>query len=399
MTHPNGRLLIVGGGVFGLTAAVEASRRGWTVSLWDQGRIPHPDAASTDISKVVRLDYGADEAYTRMAEQALVGWRRWNHEWRRTVFHEVGFLAMTSDGMRHGGFESESWDFLAERGHRLERLDSGDLRERYAAWNADRYTEGYLNPAGGWAESSQVVRELRREAEGLGVEVVECVALEGTLEDARMPGGTVSLRSGSGQNWVGDRILVAAGSWTPTLLPELEPVMWATAQSVFHFRPDDGSPFSPDTFPVWSADIEATGWYGFPVNRDGLVKVANHGAGRRVSALDCRFMPEGEEARFRSFLRLAFPSLADAPVASSRVCLYCDTFDGAFWIDHHPERVGWMVASGGSGHAFKFAPIMGELIVDVLEGRPNAFADRFAWRPGGAEASGEGARSSHGVDG
>ncbi|MBI3878055.1 MAG: NAD(P)/FAD-dependent oxidoreductase, partial [Verrucomicrobia bacterium] len=61
-------LVIVGAGVFGLTAALELRRRGWNVTLLDPGPMPRPVAASTDISKVVRLDYGADELYTAMAE-------------------------------------------------------------------------------------------------------------------------------------------------------------------------------------------------------------------------------------------------------------------------------------------------------------------------------------------
>jgi glycine/D-amino acid oxidase-like deaminating enzyme len=60
--------------------------------------------------------------------------------------------------------------------------------------------------------------------------------------------------------------------------------------------------------------------------------------------------------------------------------LYCDTFDGDFWIDRDPDRPGLVVAAGDSGHAFKFAPILGSLLADVVEGRPNGWAPRFAWR-------------------
>ena len=62
------------------------------------------------------------------------------------------------------------------------------------------------------------------------------------------------------------------------------------------------------------------------------------------------------------------PALADAPIVHRRMCLYCDTFDGDFWIDHDPERPGLVVAAGDSGHGFKFAPILGALIADVVEG-------------------------------
>jgi hypothetical protein len=69
------------------------------------------------------------------------------------------------------------------------------------------------------------------------------------------------------------------------------------------------------------------------------------------------------------------------------LCLYCDTWDGNFWIDRDPEREGLVVAAGGSGHAFKFAPLIGGIIADVVEGRPNRFAHRFAWRDKGRLAT------------
>jgi len=75
-------IVIVGAGVFGLTAAWELAHRGWRVVVIDPGPVPRPSAASTDISKVVRADYGDDELYTEMAQASLDGWRRWNERWR-----------------------------------------------------------------------------------------------------------------------------------------------------------------------------------------------------------------------------------------------------------------------------------------------------------------------------
>ena len=95
---------------------------------------------------------------------------------------------------------------------------------------------------------------------------------------------------------------------------------------------------------------------------------------------DPRTVLPSEIDAFRAFLRDSLPRLADAPIASTRLCLYCDTFDGDFWIDHDPERHGLVVAAGDSGHGFKFAPVLGPLIADVVERRPNPHASRFAWR-------------------
>jgi glycine/D-amino acid oxidase-like deaminating enzyme len=74
------------------------------------------------------------------------------------------------------------------------------------------------------------------------------------------------------------------------------------------------------------------------------------------------------------------------------LCLYCDSFDGRFWMDHHPAHPGLIVASGDSGHAFKFAPVLGELIADAVERKPTGATKRFAWRERKA-IGGEGARA------
>ncbi len=383
-------ILILGGGCFGLTAALELRARGWRVTLIDQGSLPHPDAASTDISKVVRMDYAQDEQHTAMGELSLQRWREWNARWDEDLHHEVGFLVMSRDLMQPGGFEHDSRQFLTARGHTLRHTSAEMLRELHPAWNHAVYQEGYLNPTGGWVESGRVIVRLATEARAAGVTLIENVPLPRThFEGSRCTG----IVSADGQTWQADAVLVAAGAWTPTLLPHLQEVMWATAQTVFHLQPQDPRPFTPPQFPVWGADIGKTGWYGFPANAAGLVKVANHGPGRRVNASDPRTLPSGEEERYRAFLRETFPTLADALLHSTRVCLYCDTFDGAFWIDRDPAHPGLIIAAGDSGHAFKFTPVLGEIIADVVERKPNPWAQRYQWREKTAVSS-DGARAS-----
>lgn len=382
-------ILILGGGCFGLTAALELRTRGWKVTLIDQGPLPHPDAASTDISKVVRMDYGCDAQHTAMGERSIEGWRAWNAKWGEDLYHGCGFLVMSRDELRPGGFEHDSRQFLSSRGHHLRRTTPDTLRELHPAWNHDLYRDGYLNPVGGWVESGRVIARLAAEARSAGVGVIENMPLPRPL----FGGGRCTGIASAHQTWKADLVLVAAGAWTPALLPHLQDVMWATAQTVFHFKPHDPSPFTPPQFPVWGADIGKTGWYGFPVNRDGLVKVANHGPGRRVNAAAQRSLPAGEEARYRAFLRDTFPELAEAPLHSSRVCLYCDTFDGAFWIDHDPAHHGLVVAAGDSGHAFKFTPVLGGIIADVVERKDNPWAARYR-RRGKNGANSDGARAS-----
>ena len=71
-------------------------------------------------------------------------------------------------------------------------------------------------------------------------------------------------------------------------------------------------------------------------------------------------------------------------MVGTRVCLYCDRFDGDLLVDRDPDREGLIVAAGGSGHGFKFAPELGAIVADAVEGRENRWAHRFRWRERGA---------------
>ena len=144
---------------------------------------------------------------------------------------------------------------------------------------------------------------------------------------------------------------------------------------MFHLVPEDPTLFTDDRFPCFGADIANTGYYGFPLHRDGVVKIARHSSGRactlnRPSALSLNTKPPLQE-----FLATYFPSLASARIVGSRVCLYSDTADQHLWIAPFTGRPGLVVASGDSGHAFKFAPVLGDFIADVVLEDESAAAD------------------------
>jgi sarcosine oxidase / L-pipecolate oxidase len=374
-TRPS--VLIAGAGIFGLTAAWELRLRGWTVTVLDPGPIPRPSAASTDVSKIVRADYGADDLYTDMGQAALAGWDRWNTRWPLPLFHQDGFVVLASEPMAPGGFEYESFERLQRRGQPVERLATIDRSLVAPAWSADAYPDGYFNRRAGWVESGAVVSRVADEARMAGVQIVENTSLSEVLP---VSGRVTGVRTREGTIHTPDVVLIAAGAWTPKLLPELSDVMWTTGQPVVHVDAGSDRRWRAPLFPVWAADIARTGWYGLPALPNGALKIGHHGSGRPVDPDDPRTMPAEHEQRVRDFLRAHLPALADAPIRESRLCLYCDTFDGDFWIDHDPDRPGLVVAAGDCGHGFKFAPILGPLIADVVERRPNPWASRFRWR-------------------
>ena len=371
------RVLVAGAGVFGVTAAIELRKRGHAVVLVDPGPLPHPLAASTDISKVVRLEYGADEPYTALAEKAIEGWRRWNRD-LAPLYHETGLLLLRRTPLAPGTLEHDSFELVSRRGHRPELVDEAAVRARFPAWNAERYPHGTYDPEGGFVESGKAVARLVVEARRLGVELREGVAFARLRERG---GGIVSA---AGEAIAADQVVLALGAWTPDRLSWLAAELRSTGHPVFHLAPGHPDLFGPERFPVFCADIQETGYYGFPAHPEtGVVKIARHGQGRAMHPESPeRFVTPEETRQMREFLAATFPVLRDAPVVYTRICLYCDSRDGHFWIARDPDRPGVVVAAGDSGHAFKFAPVLGGLVADVVEGRSDPLQSRFAWRPG-----------------
>jgi glycine/D-amino acid oxidase-like deaminating enzyme len=373
------RILIVGAGINGVTAAIELTKRGHKVSLIDPGPLPHPLAASTDISKAVRAAYGADADYTILAERSIQLWRKWNQEFEAELYHEVHFLFLRQRTMQPGDFEYESFELLKSRGHKVERINSRALRERFPAWNAKQYADGFLDLEAGYAESGRVVAQLIEYAKSLGIELCEGSRFSALDEDEGRVRGIVLDK---GRSLAADVVIMAVGAWTPYLLPFTKNFFRATGHAVFHLKPRQRELFEPHRFPVFGADLSSTGFYGFPLSREGVVKIARHGPGREMPPdSPGRVVTAEEERRMREFLAETFPTLADAPVVYSRICFYCDTHDGDFWIARDPERAGLVVAAGDSGHGFKFAPVLGELIADVVEEKNNPLLEKFRWRP------------------
>lgn len=379
----------------GVTSAIELERRGWDVQLLDAGRIPHPLAASTDISKVCRMEYGADAAYMALMEQARRGWLRWNEAWERAdgpgaLYHETGVLMVCLDEMAPGGFENDSFQTLRERGHEPERIGGKRLTKRFPAWS-ERFVDGFFHRLGGWAESGRVVGTLVAEARQAGVVVLESTRV---TEVTGKAGKVTGVATAHGQRLDSDAVVLAGGSWLAEadLLPELAGCFERTYHPVWHLRPRAPERFSADRFPVFTADIARTGFYGFPLHpREGVVKMGHHGLGfsaRRPpsgasssASPGTLCVPAETTAKLREFLAENLPILADAEIVATRLCPYCDTADEDLWIANHPQRAGLTVASGGSGHGFKFAPVLGAIVADAVEGKRNATSEKFRWRP------------------
>ena len=388
-------IIVVGAGIFGVTAALELRHRAYSVALLDPGPLPHPLAASTDISKVIRLEYGADETYMAMVEEAMDGWKAWNEQFDDPLYHNTGVTMLTRTPMEPGQFEYESYQLMLNRNHRPERLNSDDIARRFPAWKPGAFVDGYYHHKGGYAESGRVVETLLQQAQEAGVVLYAGQTVTRLVENNGRVSGVITQ---DGQTFNAGQVLIAAGAWTPYLIPELQPYMHATGHPIFHLKTTDTTLFKAPHFVVFTADITNSGWYGFPLHpSQNVIKIANHGAGQLIHPVnDQRLVTDSDIRHLRLFIEGTFPALKDASIVFTRRCLYCDTLDEHLWIDQHPEKRGLIVAAGGSGHGFKFAPILGSLIADAVDGyTTNPWLSKFRWRELTADTTGEEAARYH----
>lgn len=358
------QIIVIGRGVFGLAAAAALVKKGHQVIVVGP---KDPTASSEDASRIVRNDYADDPFHRSWAEEAMAGWRLWNERSGGELFRPVGFANLSLGPIAHDSFVGDSLASLSA----ARRLDALAISDAFPFLTPGRFVDGYVNEEAGWANASESVRFMERACEEAGVGIVpERVARIGDGWVGLMDDGL--LRA--------DRIVVAAGAWTPDLVSETADVLTPAGQPVLYLRPQDDRPFSD--VPVWALDIEHTGFYGFPVSADGLVKVGHHGPGI-TRRLVMRTVPDGVVDLFKAFFRVHVPALAAARVDKTRVCFYCDAPGGRFLIDHVPGRRNVVVAAGGSGHGFKFAPVIGELIAAVALDEDHPRRRMTAWRDPG----------------
>jgi sarcosine oxidase len=178
------------------------------------------------------------------------------------------------------------------------------------------------------------------------------------------------------------QLVISAGAWVGSLLPGTRLPLRIERQVLHWFEPGgDVDPFSPTRCPIhlWQFDRDRF-FYGFPDKGAG-VKLAFHHGGETTTMEELRReVTTAEVEEVRTAVRRFVPAAAGRVLASV-VCLYTNTPDGHFLIDRHPERSNVLVASPCSGHGFKFAPVIGEIVADLVEGRKARFdLSLFRWR-------------------
>jgi sarcosine oxidase len=351
---------VVGLGLSGSAAAWAATRRGRSVAGFEAYAPGHRCGSSHGHSRIFRRAY-LDPLYVELTGRAGVLWERLEAETGQPLLDRVG-------GVDHGpGREPEQMTaLLREHGVAADLLDRAEAARR---WPAMRFSgPAMYDPEGGVIDPDAAMTAMVRLAAGAGAQIAYDTPVHG-LE----PGDDgVRFRAG-GETWHAGTLVVAAGSWVGPLLDGLVPLppLTVTQQQVFYFEPREPGPWPTI---VHGSSPESLEMYALP--EGPLVKVGEHVNGT-VTTADTRDFTVDAEARERAvaYVREWLPGL-DPEVRSETTCLYTHAPGEDFILDRQGPIV---VCSPCSGHGAKFAPLIGELVTDLVEGgTPIA---RFALRP------------------
>ncbi|HET8569884.1 MAG TPA: N-methyl-L-tryptophan oxidase [Candidatus Limnocylindria bacterium] len=330
---------VVGLGAMGSAAAYHASARGATVIGYEAGERAHPYASSGGLSRIIRLAYFEHPSYVPLLRRAWDLWRDLERATGRTLLHATGGLYT---GPADGELVSGARRSARAHGLAHEMLDADGIRARFPALAVDDGWVGLYEEQAGWLAPERAIDAHLAAAErhGAVLRFGERAALDGVAAD---------------------RVVVTAGAWTGRHVPRLAPHLRVERVPLFWFEP--AREVGP--LPVWIMDTADGAYYGFPPDEHGL-KVARHGDGDATDPdrLDRSHRP-ADEARIRAFLRRHLPA-GDGPLRSSHVCMYTRTPDGHFVIDREGDRL--VYASACSGHGFKFASVVGEILADLALG-------------------------------
>ena len=364
---------VVGAGIFGMAAAIELGERGHSVTVYEQGTVPHPKATSTDVSKVIRRTWyaGDNETYVELVERAAAKWREWEALLGSPIYHVTGALKVLP-GLEPGTPMYESLSYLKGRGAEVSLLSLDEVRTRFPQFVVRKGETFVYDPWQGYLESGRAVAGLAELARRSGIEINQDTPVQ-TIDESD-GGVALDLQAGAARF---DRVVVAAGVWVARLLPEIGKHVRVTHQEMVLIEVDRPEMFSVGTFPIWSVDPDGEGWYGFPLLREGYVKIAKEPPGEVVDPdIDRKGTPEFAELTL-DFLRERIPEMARGRLVDGKICLYAETPDDHFLVDWLPGSSRILVAGGGSGHGFKFGGSIGPVIADALEDRPNALGELF----------------------
>lgn len=366
-------VITIGIGSMGSSAAYHLAKSGAKVLGLEQFHITHDQGSHAGQSRVIRKSYFEHPDYVPFLERSYELW----HELERTTGAEV----YVRTGLLYSGRPLHP----LMKGSRLsadtyhipfQQLDKATARERYPLFNMPDDHEVWLEPEAGFITPERAILLYTDLAISLGAEIRSG---ERVMHwDRTRDGITVTTDKGS---YRAKKLVITAGPWAGKLIPGLAAQLVPSRQIVAWVMPRDPAPFALGSFPCWTyADEDKPGvYYGFPIlpvgrfgGPIGLKMAYHHHASSTDADTVDRIIHDADEKEVRQILDKVFPRM-DARILTVKTCLYTNTPDENFVIDFAPgQDEDVVIAAGFSGHGFKFASAVGEVMSDLaLKGKTN----------------------------
>ena len=358
--------IVVGLGAMGSATLAELAARGRRVAGLDRFAPPHALGSSHGKSRIIREAYFEDPRYVPLLQRAYQRWADLERESGRTLWLRTGGLMI---GPPQGALVSGAIRSAETHGLPHERLSAAEARADYAALRVPDDAVVVREPRAGMLFPEACIEAQLERARRHGAEIrSDEPALEWAAD-----GDGVEVRTAR-RRYRASALVLSAGAWLARLLPDLA-LPLAVARQVLHWFDPAAHPerFAPERFPIFIWEDEpGRFFYGFPDLGDG-VKVARHHEGEAADPDHVRReVAAGEVDAMRATLARWIPDAAGRP-RESAVCLYTNTPDQHFVVDVHPGHPQVVIASPCSGHGFKFASALGEVLADLALGRAPAF--------------------------
>lgn len=342
----------------GSAALFHLARRGVKAVGIEQFRPGHDRGSSHGESRAIRLSYFEHPSYVPLVKSAFESWRELERLTGETVLTTTGIVEAGKPGSRLVAGSLE-----ACRLHKLDHeiLDPAEVARRFPAIRLPTDYSAMFQPQGGFVRADLANALHLRLAQEAGATVLtdtKVTAIEPRSEGVRIVVGGRTIEAG--------KIVVSAGPWIGELVPELKPHLFLNRMVLTWYEPIEPELFAPGALPVFAIDGEDDLLYGFPDFAGLGFKCASHFGSGRLPSADAARQDAGpeDEARTRRFLEKYLPAGAGR-LRAMKTCIYTMTPDEDFVIDLLPSDQRIVIASPCSGHGFKFAGVIGEILADL----------------------------------
>ena len=356
--------IIVGVGGMGSATAYHLARRGQRVLGLEQFNIPHDQGSSHGETRIIRLPYYEDSSYVMLLLRAYELWREIQRTSGQHLLHLCGSVdAGPADSWVFKGALQSAMEY--ELPHEV--LTGKELKERFPGYNLPQDSLALFQPEGGFLTPERAILAYVFGAQALGAEIH---GQEPVLRwEALGQGEGVRIHT-TRAVYEADSLVITAGAWNDQQLRFLNGLAVPERQALAWFQPLKPALYQPESFPVFNLLVDEGRFYGFPVYgipgfKIGLYHHFNETG--PADAIDKGVYWEDEEA-LRACTAKYFPDAA-GPTMTLKACMFTNAPDGHFIIDLHPQYPQVAYASACTGHGYKFASVIGEIMADLAQHR------------------------------